>query len=916
MKDENAIFRVKFLRISKYYIMKKLLFVLGLLLVSMIGLLIAVPVIFREDAKKAIDDAIATQVNAHVFYDQEGFSLSLLENFPNFTFIMKDFGVSGMDAFRSDTLIQVASFEITLDLLSVISGEQIVINEISFRAPDINILSLSDGRSNYDIFKETADEIPTETPTEEEVAFSLAIKKWQIINGNLTYDDPSNGIYTAFRGINHVGSGDFSQDIFDLITQTTIASVGLNYEGTNYLKEKTFGADLNMKMNLPDSKYTFSENTLTLGTLAVGLNGDVMLPPNTDMAIDIKFQSLDMSIKSILSLLPGDYSSYLEKVSADGEVNLEGKVSGVYNELRLPDININAMISNGYLAYEEYPVPIEEVQLEAALVIPGVNMDLLSFSMPHFSMQLEGQDFHAQMEFENLANYTWDLNASGGLDLGKVFQIIPVEGVGLKGLISGSFETSGNMLLIEEEKYAQLPTKGNVQVTDFSLSDETLPVDIRIPEADLSFDNEQIALNQFKVLFGESDVQMTGTLENFIGYALEPSEVLRGKLNFSSQTLNLNPFLTSPDSSATDAAVDTAVLEIIRIPINIDVALNTQIGRLLYDNLEFKDMDGKVTMSEGIAQLDNLDFNLLEGGFLMSGFYNSNPQLPLFNFNFKISSMSIKETFSSFNTIQEMAPVAKDLAGVFSTEFVTDGTLDTAMMPVLESLSAYGLIDLRSTTYSNPKFIKGLNKITGDNEETLKLQDIDFEYSIADGTLTIEPFEFKLAGRTTTIYGSSGISGIQANMDYTLETDLKTGDLGAAANNMIASITGLNDLVSEEVRMKIKIEGNYEDPQFRLDGISNAKKGSGDKKIKDLAKEQAKNKLKEQQKLAEKKIQEELDKQKAVLKIEADKKAAELKLAAEKKAKDLEEKVKEALGDELKSKIGGKLKGLKKKDGD
>ncbi|MGY8977931.1 MAG: hypothetical protein ACKVLJ_07225 [Cytophagales bacterium] len=895
--------------------MKKSLVVLGVLLVSLLGILIAVPILFKEDAKKAVDDAIAEQVNAHVFYDQEGFSLSLFENFPNFTFSMKDFGVSGIDTFASDTLIQVASFEITLDLLSVISGEQIMINEISLKSPEITILSLSDGQNNYDIFKETTDNTPSKTPTEEELTFSLAIKKWQIIDGNFTYDDLLNGIHTSLLGINHIGSGDFSQDIFDLMTKTTIVSVDLNYEGTNYLKEKTFDADLNMKMNLPDSKYTFSDNSLTLGALSVGLNGDVILSADSDMVLDIEFQSLDMSIKSILSLLPGDYSSYLENVSADGEVGIEGKVSGVYNELRLPDININAMIFNGYLAYQEYPLPIEEIQLEADLVIPGVNMDLLSFSMPHFSMQVESQDFQAQMEFNNLANYTWDLNASGGLDLGKIFQIIPVEGMDLKGLISGSFETSGNMLLIEEEKYEQLSTKGRVQVTDFSISDETLPVDIRITEADLSFDNEQIALTQFKVLFGESDLQMTGTLENFIGYALEPSEVLHGKLNFNAKILNLNPFLTATDTSVTDAAVDTAVLEIIRIPINIDVALNTQIGRLLYDNLEFNDMEGKITMSEGIAQLDNLDFNLLAGGFLMSGFYNSNPPLPLFNFNFKISSMSIKETFSSFNTIQEMAPMAKDLAGVFSTEFVTDGVLDTAMMPVMESLFTFGLIDLESTTYSNPKFIKGLNKITGDKEETLKLQDINFEYTIEDGTLIIEPFDFKLAGRTTTVYGSSGISGIQANMDYTLETDLKTGNLGAAANNMIASLTGLNDLVAEEVRIKIKIERNYEDPQFRLDGISNTKKSPGDKKIKDLTKERAKNKLKKQQKLAEKKIQEELDKQKAVLKVEADKKAAALKLDAEKKGEDIKEEAKEVLTDQIKSKLGGKLKGLKKKDG-
>ena len=94
------------------------------------------------------------------------------------------------------------------------------------------------------------------------------------------------------------------------------------------------------------------------------------------------------------------------------------------------------------------------------------------------------------------------------------------------------------------------------------------------------------------------------------------------------------------------------------------------------------------------------------------------------------------------------------------------------------------------------------------------------------------------------------------------------------------------------------------------------KKVLGDEKIKDLAKERAKNKLKEQQKLAEKKIQEELDKQKAVLKSEADKKAAALKLEAVKKVEDIKEEAKEILGDKLKSKLGGKLKGLKKKDGD
>ena len=178
---------------------------------------------------------------------------------------------------------------------------------------------------------------------------------------------------------------------------------------------------------------------------------------------------------------------------------------------------------------------------------------------------------------------------------------------------------------------------------------------------------------------------------------------------------------------------------------------------------------------------------------------------------------------------------------------------------------------MRSVTYDNPTFITGLNKITGDQEETFKLQDINFEYTIEDGTLIIEPFDFKLVGREATVYGSSGISSVQSKMNYFLETEIKTGDLGVAANNMIASLTGLKDLAAEEVRMNIKIEGNYEDPQFRLDGISNVKKGSSEKKIKGFAKEQAKIKLKEQQELAGEKIKEQLDKQKSILIEEVDK---------------------------------------------
>ena len=223
--------------------MKKLIIVLGILFVSLFGILIVMPMIFKEDAKKAVDAAIASQLNAHFFYDQEGFSLSLFENFPNFTFSMRDFGVLGVDTFASDTLIQVSSFEITLDLLSVISGEQIIIDEIIFRAPNINILSLHHGQSNYDILKEKVEKTHLESSPQEKTVFSLAIKKWEIIDYFFTMygEDVVRFTETVKEECNMVGIpisndfDDYAKNVHQQLKKVGISSeVDLKNHNLNY----------------------------------------------------------------------------------------------------------------------------------------------------------------------------------------------------------------------------------------------------------------------------------------------------------------------------------------------------------------------------------------------------------------------------------------------------------------------------------------------------------------------------------------------------------------------------------------------------------------------------------------------------------------------------------------------------------
>ena len=155
--------------------MKKVLLILGGLVLLLIVAIIVLPIIFKDDIQKALDDAIAENVDATVFYDVDQFSLSLIKSFPDITVSMGDFGVVGNGVFENDTLVSVQNFLVTVDLMSAISGEQIIIEEISLDEPNIYVKVLPDGTANYDIAMEAepseepvaTEETPEETTSEE-----------------------------------------------------------------------------------------------------------------------------------------------------------------------------------------------------------------------------------------------------------------------------------------------------------------------------------------------------------------------------------------------------------------------------------------------------------------------------------------------------------------------------------------------------------------------------------------------------------------------------------------------------------------------------------------------------------------------------------------------------------------------------
>ena len=238
-------------------ILKKILIGFTVLLILLVAAAAILPLVFKDDIKAAIDQGIAKSVNADVVFDVNNFSLTIFRNFPNITAQIKELGVFNRAPFEGQHLFVVDELDVEINLSDVLFGSTLRLKGITLINPQINVSVLADGRANYDIAIPSADTV-TSAPASSD--FSFGIDHWEIVNGTLVYDDISIPYFLSIKGLNHTGSGDFTQDVFDLRTHTLADSVSTSMGTMQFLNNKRAEVDAVISISDNFSTFTFKEN--------------------------------------------------------------------------------------------------------------------------------------------------------------------------------------------------------------------------------------------------------------------------------------------------------------------------------------------------------------------------------------------------------------------------------------------------------------------------------------------------------------------------------------------------------------------------------------------------------------------------------------------------------------------------------
>jgi len=794
--------------------MKKLLIILLVFLVIIVGALIAIPILFKDNIKAAIDSEISRNVNAKVYFDTNKIGVTFFKNFPNITLTLQDFGIVGVDTFQEDTLAAMDAFDLTVDFWSLIIGDKIQLKSINLINPRILILVHENGMANYDIMIESDESSAGEL--EEETALSVSIDNWIIKNGSLVYYDYSSNFLMALDGIEHSGSGDFSMDIFDMHTSTTIERMMASYEDVEYLKNKRLVADMILNIDLPNQRYTFMNNTFSVNDLDFGFEGFLEMPDD-HYNMDIAFSGYNNSVKSILSLVPGAYTESFKDIQADGLLDFNGYIKGVYDESqnKNPSFNLRMSSTDGRIKYPDLPESITNIRFDLMVDNPSGVYEQTVIDLKQLHMDLGKNPLDAAIKIHNLVNYKVDAVVKANVDLEDILRFYPMEETDLTGKINADLTVNG---VYDSIKHT-IPIAGNVTIADLYYKSKDLPQGFRIASADVLLNTERIDVKSFKGAIGKSDLVLKGYLMNYYDYMMEENAVLDGKFDFTSTLVDLNEWITGEEEEDTEVE-DTASLEVIKVPVNLDFVLDSRIDKVLYDNLELKDFKGQLIVQNGTLQFNEVGFNSLGGLFRINGLYDTgDEEHPKFDFDLSVKDLSIPESYRHFMTIQMLAPIAEIMEGSFSTNFKLNGELNKDFTPDLSTLSGKGLLNIAHAAIqgSRSKVISGITKVSNLNTESTNvgLTNVILNSQIENGRVFTQPFNVRFGKNNALIAGSSGLDG---TLDYNIKMDVPP-EVIQTADSLLSSVVGKDlNLNAKDIKLNLNVKGNYNDPKISILG--------------------------------------------------------------------------------------------------
>jgi AsmA protein len=498
----------------------------GTLMVSILGILIIIPIIFADTITEKVNLFANENLEAELSFKDS--NLSFFNHFPSLTLTLEEFSLNGSAPFEKQSLIIAKEIGFGIDVPSMLFGSEAQIDKIFIENAKINVQVNKKGEANYNVYKKSKTSITDDSKA------SLNLKNIQIVNSEIVYNNASTKILIKAKGFNYKGKGNLLDVDFNLTTSASIEDLNLTYKTNEFLKNKSVKADLITKINTNSLSFVFEKNDLVINKLPVEFSGFFnFLSNGYDM--DFNLKTTNSNLQDLFTTLPAEYVSWMNQTEMKGKTSASFALKGKYitSQKVKPNMNFKITIREGFIKNNKAPYPIEHIYLNLETQLPNLDINQLKVKLDSLYFDVKKNNLSAVLKSEGFGNkINIDTKIKSKIDLKILSDVLQIPDVKMTGKLDADIVSIGTYNANEQKTPI---TKGYFNISNGSLKTSYYPkpiqkinikaelncpttdfkdVYLKILPATFNFENEPFTLNATFKDFSDLNynIQAKGTI--------------------------------------------------------------------------------------------------------------------------------------------------------------------------------------------------------------------------------------------------------------------------------------------------------------------------------------------------------------------------------------------------------------------
>lgn len=450
----------------------------------------------------------------------------------------------------------------------------------------------------------------------------------------------------------------------------------------------------------------------------------IKLSPHSKAQKDTPLATLIVKAKQLKTTLSTNTNALLDSVSFKIKVNDLGS--------KTPNIWCNYNISNFWAEKDTLNISIKNPKGTFSYIPVGKQMD-----KPAIQVKLKGDSLF-------IKNRETQLASVNKLDLSTQMTAQETNENNFFSMWNPSFDMNlqGGWMQINE-KY-----------------------DLNIPHIDFTMIPEEMRIRKGKLLVGDSDFNLQGTISNIKNYANKKG-LLKGNLQLTSEYTDINQIMDLIDGFGAKEDSTKLVQEKtdtlhtkdddpFMVPLGVDIHLDTSIDEATTEKGDFNAIKGGVTIKDGELIIEQMGFTSKAANMQLTALYRSKRRNHLFTgLDFHLLNIDVAELIKLIPDVDKMVPMLKSFEGKGEFHLAAEAYLKSNYALKLSTLRAAAAIEgqdlilMDSPTFSKMArmlhFKKGTkNKVDSISVEMTVLRD---EVDLYPFLIVMDKYKAVIAGR-------------------------------------------------------------------------------------------------------------------------------------------------------------------------